>query len=116
MPKELSLRILTRPLIIAAGYYLAARFGLMLISAPESVSVFWPPAGLLLGILIVSERRDWRWILPLIALTHFLAEMSLSVSPWIAAGYSLTEVLGATLGASLLRRVCGASAMCWPFC
>ncbi len=107
MQKQRLLEALPRAAWIAAGYYIAARFGLLLITRPESVSVFWPPAGFLLGVLIVSEQRDWRWILALAGLTHYLAEMSVVVNPWLAAGYSMTEVIGAALGALLLTRVAG---------
>ncbi|HYK87772.1 MAG TPA: hypothetical protein VE398_03325, partial [Acidobacteriota bacterium] len=96
---------LTRPVLFAAAYYCAARLGLMLIVHPESVSVFWPAAGLLLGILIVSRKRDWRWILPLAVISHFIAEMSIVVNPWLAAGFSLVEPLGAALAVLLLQRI-----------
>lgn len=42
---------------VAVAYYLAARLGLALLSAPSDVAVFWPASGLAAGILILSNRR-----------------------------------------------------------
>jgi PAS domain S-box-containing protein len=101
------LRNLARPAMVAAVYYCVARLSLTFIAQPESLPVFWAPAGLLLGILVVSLRRDWRWILPLAFLTHFAAELSYTVDLRLAAGFSMTEMFGASLGAWLLQRVAG---------
>jgi PAS domain S-box-containing protein len=42
---------------VAVAYYLAARLGLALLSAPSDVAVFWPASGLAAGILILANRR-----------------------------------------------------------
>jgi integral membrane sensor domain MASE1 len=42
---------------IAIAYFLVARLGLTLLSAPSDVAVFWPAAGVAAGILIISGRR-----------------------------------------------------------
>ena len=42
---------------IAGAYFLAAWLGLVLLSAPSDVAVFWPASGIAAGILIVSGRR-----------------------------------------------------------
>jgi len=42
---------------VAVAYYLAARLGLALLSAPSDVAVFWPASGLAAGILIILNRR-----------------------------------------------------------
>jgi len=44
-------------LVIGSGYFLAARLGLALLSAPSDVAVFWPASGLAAGILITLGRR-----------------------------------------------------------
>ena len=41
---------------IAVVYFLAARFGLALLSSPSDVAVFWPASGIAAGILILSGR------------------------------------------------------------
>jgi integral membrane sensor domain MASE1 len=42
---------------IAVVYFLAARFGLALLSSPSDVAVFWPASGVAVGILIVAGGR-----------------------------------------------------------
>jgi PAS domain S-box-containing protein len=42
---------------IAVAYFLTARLGLALLSAPSDVAVFWPASGIAAGILIISGRR-----------------------------------------------------------
>ena len=43
----------------ALVYFLAARLGLALLSAPADVAVFWPASGIAAGILIISGRRAY---------------------------------------------------------
>ena len=42
---------------VAIAYFLAARLGLALLSAPSKVAVFWPASGIAAGILIIFGRR-----------------------------------------------------------
>jgi PAS domain S-box-containing protein len=44
---------------VAIVYYLAARLGLVLLSEPSDVAVFWPASGIAVGILIISGRRAY---------------------------------------------------------
>jgi PAS domain S-box-containing protein len=44
---------------VALVYFLAARLGLALLSAPSDVAVFWPGSGIAAGILIVAGRRAY---------------------------------------------------------
>jgi integral membrane sensor domain MASE1 len=45
--------------VVAIVYYLAARFGLVLLSEPSDVAVFWPASGIAAGILFISGRRAY---------------------------------------------------------
>jgi PAS domain S-box-containing protein len=42
---------------IAVAYFLAARLGLGLLSAPSDIAVFWPASGVAAGILIIAGSR-----------------------------------------------------------
>jgi len=42
---------------VGIAYFLAARLGLALISAPSGVAVFWPASGVAAGFLIIFGRR-----------------------------------------------------------
>jgi PAS domain S-box-containing protein len=41
---------------VAVAYFLAARLGLALLSAPSDVAVFWPASGIAAGVLIIWGR------------------------------------------------------------
>lgn len=45
--------------VIAIGYYLAARLSLKLQVQPEQIAVFWPASGLAAGALIVLGSAAW---------------------------------------------------------
>jgi signal transduction histidine kinase/integral membrane sensor domain MASE1 len=97
-------KLLIQAMALTATYYLVARFSLLLIIKPESLPIFWPPSGLLLGVLLLSQKRDWLWIVLTAFVTHFVAELSTPGQVWVGAGYALTTTSEAIVGASLLRR------------
>ncbi|MCR4376256.1 MAG: PAS domain S-box protein [Acidobacteria bacterium] len=43
----------------AAGYLLAAHLGYLFSIRPAGMVVAWPPAGLMLGLLLVHDRKRW---------------------------------------------------------
>jgi hypothetical protein len=47
---------------MAIAYFLAARLGVALPSAPSDVAVFWPAFGLAVGILIIPGRRVYAFL------------------------------------------------------
>jgi integral membrane sensor domain MASE1 len=40
-------------------YVVLARIGLKLTIPPHDIAVFWPPNGVLLAMLLASDRRRW---------------------------------------------------------
>lgn len=83
-------------LFAAAGmtiaYFLAARLGLALLSAPSDVAVFWPASGLAAGILLIASR----YIRPALVLG-------------VVAGTVAANVLGdRNILTSLLKGLCNA--------
>lgn len=44
---------------VAGAYLLVSLIGVELVVQPEQLSVFWPGGGLVLGYLLVSDRRHW---------------------------------------------------------
>jgi integral membrane sensor domain MASE1 len=51
------IKTLAAAVAIAVAYFLAARLGLALLSAPSDVAVFWPASGIAAGILIIAGPR-----------------------------------------------------------
>ena len=96
-----------RVVLVAGAYGLVALVGQRLIVNPEKIAIFWPASGLLLGVLLLSPGRDWRWLLA----GTLLADVW--VGRWGGYSWSLAVAYGtinqgeALLGAWFLQRRIG---------
>jgi signal transduction histidine kinase len=81
------------------GYFLVAHMGQFITFKPIHFSVFWPPSGLFMGVLLCTPRRRW----PLFILAAGLVHMSLALS----GNRNILVQLG-FFGASSLQSVIGA--------
>ncbi len=114
--------------LVGAGYYLAARLAYAFSFQPSGVAVVWVPAGFMLALLILLDKRRWPFALAGAFVGNTLADMavglSLSVSlagatansievllaAWLVVRFlgspislnSLKEVLGLVVGAAVL--------------
>ncbi len=93
--------LIVRAGLLGLAYFLAARFGLLFLAEGEHVTFFWPPSGLLLAALAVSNRRAWPTLLAAAAAAgaaaHLLAGKPLEVGAGLAAAHALEAWLGAWL-------------------
>ena len=84
-------------LVLAVGYYAAARFALVLGSLDGQVAPFWPACGIAVAILLLAGRHLW----PGVALGIFAATLTMPVpvaaAVPIAAGHTVEAVLAAWL-------------------
>jgi two-component system, LuxR family, sensor kinase FixL len=65
-------------LLVAAGYYAGANFGLMMRLPPATPSVLWPPNTILTAALLMSPPGRW-WVWLVAALpAHLVAELSMA--------------------------------------
>jgi PAS domain S-box-containing protein len=89
---------------VAIAYFLAAQFGLALLSAPSDVAVFWPASGIAAGSLIVSGRRAY----PALVVGVAVGSIAVSVTSGGSFLSSLVEVFcnvgEAVVAAWLLER------------
>jgi len=100
---------LGRLLVLAAVYFLAARFGLALAFAHTSISPVWPPTGIALASTLIWGYRVW----PGILLGAFMANAVLTpVSLPVAAAIALGNTLEALTGRFLVQHVLQSS---YPF-
>ncbi len=87
-------------------YLLAAELGGAL-SLPNGFATFWPPSGLLLAVLMRSDRRTWRWLVlatcPANLAFDVLHGRHVGSSLWYWTGNALEAIAGAWM----LRRVAG---------
>lgn len=49
--------------VTALTYLLLARFSLLFVVQPERLAGFWLPNGWLIGVMVLRERREWRYLL-----------------------------------------------------
>ncbi len=94
--------ILVPALLVAVGYYLAARLGLALTLQPHPISTLWPPNALLMAALLLTQPRAW-WVLLAAALpAHLLAELQGGVPLAMVLGWYASNCSEALIGAALV--------------
>lgn len=66
---------------------------------PENISLFWPPAGVMLGCFLCANRRSWLMLATLFLISTALANSLVGRGPSVNAALSLGDVAIALLGA-----------------
>jgi len=89
---------------VAVAYYLAARLGLALLSAPSDVAVFWPASGIAAGILIIANRRVWPTIVVGVILGTVVANLMGDRNIWTSLFKGFCNAGEAVLVAGLIER------------
>ena len=89
-----------RWLAVGAGYYLAARLGLLIPYVGTHISLVWLPT----GIALAAFRRWGAWMAPAICVGAVAANASIGGPLWIALFVGLGNTAGPALAAWLLRR------------
>ena len=87
--------------VVCGLYFGAAKAGLALAFANQSVTSIWPPTGLALAALLIWGYRMW----PAIALGAFLANITTAGPLGSVLGIATGNTLEALVGVFLLRRV-----------
>jgi signal transduction histidine kinase len=90
-------------LLVAVGYYLAARLGFALTLQPDPISTLWPPNALLLAALLLAPARAWWWLLAAALPAHLLAEWQSGVPTTMVLGWFVSNCSEALIGAGLVR-------------
>ncbi len=93
--------------LVAAGVWGAARLGYASSLHGSGVVVLWFPAGLVLGLLLLLERRRWPFVVAGAILGNALADMPLAPSVGVLLAGAAANALEALVAASLLRRFVG---------
>ncbi|MFA5825527.1 MAG: MASE1 domain-containing protein, partial [Gallionellaceae bacterium] len=100
MNKQLLQNDWVRGGLLALAYFITAQIGLSLSLLERSVTVFWPPSGIALAVLLLYGYRLW----PGVLIGSFCAN-ALSGLPVLAVlGMASGSTLEALLGAYLLHR------------
>ena len=88
-------------------YVVLARIGLKLTIPPHDIAVFWPPNGVLLAMLLASDRRRWPAIFGGLITGHYLLRLLVDRPQVIDTVYLTANLAELWIGASLIRRFCG---------
>ncbi|HEY2473550.1 MAG TPA: MASE1 domain-containing protein [Candidatus Cybelea sp.] len=88
------------PLLVAAAYVAAARFGFSFAFATKQVTAIWPPTGIAMAALLLFGYRVW----PGIWLGAFISNVSSAEPGWTAAAIATGNTLAPAFGNFLLRR------------
>ncbi|HWM43427.1 MAG TPA: MASE1 domain-containing protein [Burkholderiales bacterium] len=95
--------VLWPALMVAVGYYLAARLGFAFTLQPHPVSTLWPPNALLMSALLLTASNRW-WVLIAAALpAHLLVQLQSGVPMTMVLGWFASNCSEALIGAALVR-------------
>lgn len=61
--------------LIAIGYWIALRLGLLVVAQPEGIASVWPASGLALAILLLNSKHRWFVILAVIWVTNLIGNV-----------------------------------------
>ncbi len=93
-------RYLARLVLVTALYFGAAQVGFLLTALHGAVSLFWPPSGLALAVLLLYGDELW----PGVALGAFLVNAAQGQAFAFLIAAACGNTLEALIGANLLRR------------
>lgn len=89
------------------AYLLLARFSLYFVVQPEQIAGFWLPNGMLIGVMVLRDRRDWQALLVSSGVASLLANLWAGNRFSVSVGLSLANVLECWLAAWLFVRYAG---------
>ncbi|HKB88645.1 MAG TPA: MASE1 domain-containing protein [Patescibacteria group bacterium] len=92
-------KYLLKIIIVAAVYYLSAKFGLSLAFSIKQVTLVWPPTGISLAILVLFGTELW----PGILIGAFAANFTTQETFQVALAISIGNMLEAVIGSSVLK-------------
>jgi PAS domain S-box-containing protein len=91
--------------LLAAAYFVTARFGLSLASVHTNVSPVWPPTGIAIAAVLLFGYRTWPGILLGAFLANLLTPVPIAVSGVIAIGNTVEALaVGAVLNFAGFRQ------------
>ncbi len=89
--------------ILAAMYFVAARYGLRLAYVHPSATPIWPPTGIALAAMLVLGYRVW----PGVLIGAFLANIMTAGTAATSLGIAIGNTLEGVVGAYLVNRFAG---------
>ncbi len=95
-----------KAIVVAVAYFSAAELGNAL-SLNQQVSTFWPPAGVLLTLLVLARPREWPALLVAAASANVTSDLIHDRALAVSLGFVAANCLEASFGALMFRRLVG---------
>ena len=89
-------------LLVGAGYAVGSQLAYSWFGADGVNASFFPAAGVTLGALVLTERRQWWIVLLAAAIAEFALDIAHDLGPAASAGYVVANVVQPLVGALLL--------------
>jgi putative nucleotidyltransferase with HDIG domain len=96
-----------KALLLAVGYVIAAEIG-NLLSAQNTFATFWPPAGLFMAALLISERKDWPLLIAAGIAGNLCSDLLQGHALLVTVGFAAAHAIEALAGAVLVGALSGA--------
>ena len=98
-------------IVIAAGYYVTGRLGLLMAIPPGVATAVWPPSGIALAAVLLLGYDVWPgiWLGSFLVNSHILSgsDLPTTTALLVAGSIGLGSTLQALLSAVLIRRFIG---------
>jgi PAS domain S-box-containing protein len=91
-------------LLVGCAYGAGTTLGLLLTPPDRPISTLWPPNALLFAALLLTPVRTWPMLLVVVLPAHLFVQLKSGIPVLTAAGWYVTNVGEALLGAVCLRR------------
>src|SRR5437868_2696753 len=92
---------------LAVLYYVLARISRMLTLPPHGIAVFWPPNGVVLGMMLLTHRWRWRTMFVGIFVGQLVLNFVDAKPPLLNAAFTTANIVEIWISATLLQRFCG---------
>ncbi len=96
------MRIFYKSLFISVLYFFVAKAGLFFVLKPEGIAAIWPPAGFLLGVLLLCEARERPYIISFVLISNFAANYFSGNTAATSLGFAFANCLDAYTAAFVL--------------
>jgi diguanylate cyclase (GGDEF)-like protein len=91
-------------LLLAVGYLATAFAGLAISRQAGNIATLWPPNGMLVAALLLSQRRRWQLILIAGAIGSLAANLLTDKTLVAAASITIANLVEAFIAAAIIRR------------
>ena len=104
--RERTIPLWGKALLVFVSLMLAAGAG-NLLSVQMTFATFWPPAGLFLAVLLISDRKDWPVLIACAVAANLTSDLVQGRALLMTIGFSTANALEAVLGATLVGGLIG---------